>query len=91
MFILIGWLRDLTRECVERNPGPTLEGVLADLRKILGKKAADYETELGHLEADILVVPLQCACDMLWVGCCYMYCTCRCTSVDKRTVDLKKI
>lgn len=52
----MGWKRDLTRECIEPNPGPTLEKVLQSLREALGKRAADFEAGIVQLETDIQAV-----------------------------------
>jgi len=54
--VSLGWKRDLTRECIEPNPGPTLEKVLQSLREALGKRAADFEAGIVQLETDIQAV-----------------------------------
>lgn len=49
-----GWLRDLTRECVEANPGPSLKQILDRVRintgAAVGDKTSGY---LDKLEAEI--------------------------------------
>eukprot|EP00026_Physarum_polycephalum_P003866 Phypoly_transcript_03882.p1 GENE.Phypoly_transcript_03882~~Phypoly_transcript_03882.p1 ORF type:complete len:429 (+),score=66.04 Phypoly_transcript_03882:89-1375(+) len=48
-----GWIKELTRECVEPNPGPTMEKVFKSLREELGKKIADIEGGITKLESTI--------------------------------------
>lgn len=46
-----GWQRDLLRECVESNPGPSWEEVKVALKKKLGEKGSEkFKDKITALE-----------------------------------------
>lgn len=46
----LGWKRDLLRECVEPNPGPSWEEVRSLLETKLGKRALTFKGQLDQFE-----------------------------------------
>jgi len=51
--VVKGWRRELTRECVEPNPGPTLDEILTALKTKLGPKAVLFTAMLQNFENKI--------------------------------------
>jgi len=48
-----GWQRDLLRECVEPNPGPSWEDVKDALNKKLGAGAESYKDQIAKLQVEL--------------------------------------